>query len=116
VWWHLKQTRYDKARNAAAEKVQLGRVRSHDLRHTAGSLAHASGASGPEVRDLLGHSTLAMVSRYGHSYGDRLAKVATAVEIAVSGTVPGELRLPGGVSSRSGTGRKSAAALKGKRF
>jgi integrase len=83
VWWHVKQTRYDRARNAAAEKTKLGRVRSHDLRHTAGSLAHASGASGPEVRDLLGHSTLAMVSRYGHSYADRLAKVAKAVEIAV---------------------------------
>jgi integrase len=85
VWWHVKQTRYDQARNAAATAAKLGRVRTHDLRHTLGSLAHASGAAATEVRDLLGHSTLAMVSRYGHSYSDRLAKVAKAVEIDVPG-------------------------------
>ncbi len=60
----------------------LGRVRGHDLRHTYGSLAHAAGASLPEVRDLLGHTTLAMVSRYAHTYQDRLAEVANRVQIA----------------------------------
>jgi integrase len=107
VWWHVKQTRYDRARNAAAEALDLGRVRSHDLRHTVGSLAHASGAAAPEVRDLLGHSTLAMVSRYGHSYADRLAKVARAVEITVSDGVSGE--------SSSRGGNRQETARRGKR-
>ena len=87
VW---AQQKHDGARNSAAARVGLGRVRNHDLRHSLGSLAHASGASLPEVRDLLGHSTLAMVSRYAHSYQDRLADVAQRVQISVPSRVPGE--------------------------
>ena len=86
VWF---QQKHDGARNSAAKRAGIkGRVRNHDLRHTLGSLAHAAGASLPEVRDLLGHTTLAMVSRYAHSYQDRLAEVANRVQIG-PGTVPG---------------------------
>ena len=36
----------------------------HDLRHTAGTFAALAGANAFAVRDLLGHRTLAMTSRY----------------------------------------------------
>lgn len=81
------QQKHDGARNSAAERAGLGHVRNHDLRHTFGSLAYKAGATLPEVRDLLGHSTMAMVSRYAHSYPDRLHLAAQSVRIAVPGRV-----------------------------
>jgi integrase len=87
VWLQIK---HDVARNSAAERAGLGRVRTHDLRHTKGSLAWAAGASLPEVRDLLGHRTLAMVSRYAHSYEERLHEVSGRVQFSVPGSVPTE--------------------------
>jgi integrase len=36
-------------------------MRIHDLRHTAGTIWLAAGATPAEVRDLLGHCDLAMV-------------------------------------------------------
>lgn len=38
----------------------------HDLRHTFASWAVQRGATLPELKDLLGHATLAMVMRYAH--------------------------------------------------
>lgn len=90
VWF---QQKHDGARNSAVERAKLGgRVRNHDLRHTLGSLAHAAGASLPEVRDLLGHSGLAMVSRYAHSYQGRLREVTQRIQVdpLCGVTVPGE--------------------------
>jgi integrase len=93
VWF---QQKHDGARNSAVKRAGIeGRVRTHDLRHTLGSLAHAAGASLVDVRDLLGHTTLAMVSRYAHSYEDRLQEVAARVQIA-----------PGAVSSAVSTERR----------
>lgn len=80
VWLQVK---HDVARNSASERAGLGKVRTHDLRHTFGSNAWATGASLPEVRDLLGHRTLAMVSRYAHSYGERLHAAAARAQIGV---------------------------------
>jgi integrase len=39
----------------------------HDLRHTGSTLAYAVGASVPDVRDRLGHSTMRAASLYAHS-------------------------------------------------
>jgi integrase len=103
VWM---QQKHDSARNSAAEKAGLGRVRNHDLRHTFGSLAHASGASLPEVRDLLGHTTLAMVSRYAHTYSGRLHDTAARVQIAVPGGVSGER------SKSAGKARKRSGGVR----
>ena len=51
----------------AFEKARGERdIRIHDLRHTAASLMVKNGASLVAVRDILGHSTLAMTSRYSH--------------------------------------------------
>ena len=40
--------------------------RFHDLRHSAASYLAMSGASLPEISDVLGHKTLQMVKRYAH--------------------------------------------------
>ena len=54
--------------------------RWHDLRHTAASYLTMQGASALEISKILGHKTLAMVSRYSHlapshisALGDKLA-------------------------------------------
>lgn len=44
--------------------AQIEDVRLHDLRHTVGTYAGQSGANSFLVRDLLGHTTLAMTGRY----------------------------------------------------
>lgn len=103
VWIQVK---HDVARNSAAERAGLGRVRTHDLRHTFGSLAHANGASLPEVRDLLGHKTLVMVNRYAHTYEERLRAAAQRVLV---GRPPGAPSTPASVSgSVSGEGSNPA--------
>lgn len=53
---------FEAARSAAG----LDHVRFHDLRHTAASWWAQAGANLTVLRDLLGHSTLAMTSRYAH--------------------------------------------------
>jgi integrase len=71
---------YTSWRNACAAS-KVGRVRPHDLRHTFGSLLHAAGRSGPEIRDILGHVTLAMENHYAHTYQARLHEAVAAVDL-----------------------------------
>lgn len=51
--------------------ADLKGVHLHDLRHTAGSVAHAAGLSQREVADFLGHKQLATTEKYIHSDGSR---------------------------------------------
>lgn len=46
------------------KKAGIANARIHDLRHTVGTYSGQSGANAFFVRDLLGHKTLAMTSRY----------------------------------------------------
>jgi integrase len=55
--WHFR---------AARVKARLPHVRFHDLRHTYASWLLQSGASLTAARDLLGHSSLSVTSRYSH--------------------------------------------------
>jgi integrase len=50
----------------AVRAVGLVNFHFHDLRHTFASWAVQRGATLPELKDLLGHSSLAMVMRYAH--------------------------------------------------
>ena len=52
---------YRTAWNTAVDRAALGDFRFHDLRHTFASWAIQQGVSLPELRDLLGHSSLSMV-------------------------------------------------------
>jgi integrase len=55
----------------------------HELRHTAASLAIASGADIKIVQQMLGHKKATMtLDQYGHLYGDRLDVVADAMDAA----------------------------------
>ena len=61
------RTFFERARKAAG----MPHVRFHDLRHTAASWWAQSGANMAVLRDLLGHSNMAVTSRYAHlSTGD----------------------------------------------
>lgn len=67
---------------AACKECGLDGTRPHDLRHSYASLLHAAGVSGVEIRDILGHITLAMESHYAHSYLPRLHAAVNSVEVA----------------------------------
>ena len=50
----------------ACTEAKIDDFRFHDLRHTAASYLAMSGATLAEIAAVLGHKTLAMVSRYAH--------------------------------------------------
>jgi integrase len=71
---------FDPARAAAG----LTRVRPHDLRHTAASLAIGSGANPKAVQRMLGHASAAMtLDVYAGLFADDLDSVAVALDAFV---------------------------------
>jgi len=76
---NFRRSQFDRA--AAAGGLE-GLV-PHELRHTAASLAIASGASIKGVQSMLGHASAAMtLDRYGHLFGDELDAVADRMAAA----------------------------------
>jgi integrase len=68
----------------AAQAIGLDGLHPHELRHTAASLAIASGANVKVVQQMLGHKSATMtLDRYGHLFGDQLDDVAHALDAAV---------------------------------
>ena len=83
----------DAAFDAAAASIGKPRLHPHELRHTAASLAIASGADVKVVQQMLGHASAVMtLDQYGHLFGDRLDEVAdrmaSAREAAVARVLP----------------------------
>jgi integrase len=69
----------------AAKAIGIPELHPHELRHTAASLAIASGADVKVVQQMLGHSSAAMtMDVYGHLFSDRLDEVADALDNAPS--------------------------------
>jgi integrase len=67
----------------AASEVGVPGLRPHDLRHTAASLAIASGATVKVVQRMLGHASATVtLDRYGHLYGDDLDDLADRMHAA----------------------------------
>jgi integrase len=67
----------------AADAAGLPGLVPHELRHTAASLAIASGASIKGVQSMHGHASAAMtLDRYGHLFGDELDAVADRMDAA----------------------------------
>ncbi|MDO5533198.1 MAG: tyrosine-type recombinase/integrase [Propionibacteriaceae bacterium] len=63
--------------------VFTGHFHPHEFRHTAASLAIASGADVKVVQQMLGHKSATMtLDLYGHLFPDRLDVVADAMEAA----------------------------------
>ncbi len=71
------------------QRAGLEDVRIHDLRHTAGTYAGQAGANAYLVRDLLGHKTLAMTSRYVNRDVDPLRALAERVESRIAAAMAG---------------------------
>jgi len=57
---------FDGGFQRALADAGLPSIRFHDLRHSCASHLAAKGASAPLLADVLGHTTLRMVSRYAH--------------------------------------------------
>lgn len=88
IAWHRAVHAAGLARINRDEPAKTSGVRPHDLRHTFGSLLHASGNSMPTVRDILGHATLVMANLYAHTFRGELHAAVKSVAIPVPVTVP----------------------------
>jgi integrase len=76
---HFRRGHFD----AAAKAIGLSGLHPHELRHTAASLAIASGADVKVVQQMLGHSSATMtLDTYGHLFDDRLDEVSSALDRA----------------------------------
>jgi|SRR6266566_4243738 len=96
---------FRKSWEAALEAAQLDGFHFHDRRHTFASWAIQRGATLPELKDLLGHSSLAMVMRYAHLAPEHLRAAVSRVDDVM-------------VPARSGKNRAEEAepeSLKGSR-
>lgn len=72
-----------KGKDGVLVPVYTDHLHPHELRHTAASLAIASGADVKVVQQMLGHKSATMtLDQYGHLFGDRLDVVADAVDAA----------------------------------
>jgi integrase len=79
----LRVSTFRTAFSAAARAIGVPDLHPHQLRHTAASLAIASGADVKVVQQMLGHSSATMtLDTYGHLFEDRLDEVATAMDAA----------------------------------
>ena len=58
--------------------------RFHDLRHTFASWAVQRGATLPELKDLLGHSSLAMMMRYAHLSPEHLRSAVARLDTVLT--------------------------------
>lgn len=72
-----------KAIKAAADLPH--ELRLHDLRHTAGSLAHMAGATQKEIAEMLGHSQLSTTERYLHSHAGTATRTAGVLAGMITG-------------------------------
>jgi integrase len=78
--------RWDHFRTAwdlAVGRAKLIDFHFHDLRHTFASWAVQRGATLQEVKDLLGHSSLAMTLRYGHLAPEHLRTAVARLDAAL---------------------------------
>ena len=78
---------YRNAFEGAVARAKLEDFRFHDLRHTFASWTVQRGATLQEVKDLLGHSTLAMVIRYAHLSPEHLRCAVARLDTALLPTV-----------------------------
>jgi integrase len=79
----LRVSTFRKQFGAAAEAIGVPGLHPHQLRHTAASLAIASGADVKVVQQMLGHASATMtLDTYGHLFDDRLDEVGEAMDAA----------------------------------
>jgi integrase len=64
--------------------AELVNARPHDFRHTVGTFTAETGANAFQVRDILGHKTMAMTGRYVERNVDPMRKTADQVSGRIS--------------------------------
>jgi integrase len=84
--WDAYRTAWD----LAVGRAKLDDFRFHDLRHTFASWAVQGGATLQEVKDLLGHSSLAMVIRYAHLSPEHLRTAVARLDAKLPAKSPME--------------------------
>ncbi len=77
-----------KAWETVLKKAKIEDFRFHDLRHTAASYLAMEGATAPEIAEILGHKTLAMVKRYSHFNKAHVAKLMARMSHSRLGGAP----------------------------
>ncbi|VXC13328.1 Site-specific integrase (modular protein) [Aeromicrobium sp. 9AM] len=79
----LRVSVFRKPFRVAATAIGIPDLHPHELRHTAASLAIASGADVKVVQQMLGHGSATMtLDTYGHLFENRLDEVADAMDLA----------------------------------
>jgi integrase len=81
VPWALGAPLLNKVFCEARKAVAMPHVRLHDLRHTYASWLAQDGASMAAIRDLLGHSSLSVTSRYAHLARPDLEEVTKGLRV-----------------------------------
>lgn len=77
----LRVTSFRRAFDRAAQAIGVPGLHPHQLRHTAASLAIASGADVKVIQQMLGHASATMtLDTYGHLFEDRLDEVGSAMD------------------------------------
>jgi site-specific recombinase XerC len=80
---------------AAADRIGVAGLHPHELRHTAASLAIASGATVKVVQQMLGHKSATMtLDLYGHLYADQLDEVGDRLHEAAMAAFDNACELP----------------------
>jgi integrase len=77
---YLARSNWNSTFRRAADAIGLPAVRPHELRHTGGTLAAATGATTKELMRRLGHSSPAAALLYQHAADDRDAEIARALD------------------------------------
>ena len=85
LWNHFRT-----AWESAVTRAKLADFHFHDLRHTFASWAVQRGATLQEVKDLLGHSSLAMTLRYGHLAPEHLRTAVARLDAALDAVNPAQ--------------------------
>ena len=83
VFWTSDWDHFRSAFENAVIRAQLIDFHFHDLRHIFASWAVQRGASLQEVKDLLGHKSLAMTLRYGHLAPEHLRNAVARLDAAL---------------------------------
>lgn len=65
---------------SACKRAGISNFRVHDLRHTCGSWMVNAGVPLPEIRDLLGHSTVQMTEQYAHLAPENVTAAVRRIE------------------------------------
>jgi integrase len=78
--------RYRTAWENAVQRARLENFHWHDLRHTFASWAVQQGPSLQEVKELLGHRSMAMVLRYAHLSPEHLRAAVSALDGILGGS------------------------------